>query len=86
MREFNLRATPVGKISLGIDGFDEYLKVEDTNRDELDPERVDTMFRDYYFHETYQEAGGYFCKSYAFLKEYPDDTHGTLIIHHRYDV
>jgi hypothetical protein len=38
----------------------------------------------HHYEETYQEAGGYFCKDYKFLRINEYD--GVLIVHGRYDV
>ena len=77
--------TRIGELQYGIDGSDEYFKLT-TDDDELHVNNVDEFFHENFYRETTRPAGGYFCKSYSFLKEYPDDTHGVLIVHHRYDV
>ena len=87
-----LTITRIGDKHLGIDGTDYYYNVttipyhvvgsyEITNLEDSD---INEYFMAHHYEETYQEAGGYFCKDYKFLRINEYD--GVLIVHGRYDV
>lgn len=74
----------IGRVHLGIDGMDDYFRISQGNLDELTKEAVDQYFMEEFYQETYQEAGGFFCKSFDFLRI--NESEGILIVHGRYDV
>ena len=76
--------TAIGRIHFGIDGADDYFNIKQGNLDELTEEAVAQYFMEEFYQETYQEAGGYFCKTYKFLRI--NESEGVLIVHGRYDV
>ncbi len=80
-----LTITKIGDIHLGIDGKDYYYNItKNPSEDFLQYSEYQEYFMAHHYEETYQEAGGYFCKNYKFLRinEYA----GVLIVHGRYDI
>jgi hypothetical protein len=80
-----LKVTRIGAISMGVDGQDLYLKLEDHEAD-ITGEIVDDFFMANYYAETSKEAGGFFCRHYNWLPSEDADNFGVLIIYQQYDV
>lgn len=75
--------TKIGKISLGIDGADEFFKVECD--EPIDKGELREHFHNEFYYETTQEAGGYFCKRFEIFQSHYD--HDAVVkVEHRYDV
>ena len=82
----NLTITLIGRTDNGIDGSDEYVQLSSTDGEPITTEQIDQLFWEKWRVETYQEAGGYFCKSYSvFFRQYGNDR-AVMCINHRYDV
>jgi len=82
----NLKLEPVGGLSHGIDGSDEYFAVNATDYAPVNREQIDQLFWEKWRYETQQEAGGYFCKRYSLFLNPTCEWMAVLCIHHEYDV
>jgi hypothetical protein len=81
----SIKSESIGSIQLGLDGRDEYLKLSETKA-VLPYREVQDFFNRYYYRDTNQEAGGYFCHGFTWLPIRYLRNEGVLIVHHRYDV
>jgi hypothetical protein len=78
-----ITVTKIGNIEHGIDGNDQYLLL--TRRDDdLTLEQARDWLLPQVYRETYQEAGGYFCKRVTVMQK--TDSQVVAIVHHEYDV
>lgn len=78
-----ITVTNIGHIEHGIDGNDQYLLLT-RNDDDLTPEQAREWLLPQVYRETYQEAGGYFCKRVTVMSR--SDSQVVAIVHHEYDV
>ena len=79
-----VKCTPIGRISHGIDGSDEYLLVKTEKGKSAEAVRewlLPQMYRD-----TTKEAGGYFCHSVTVMRHPHLRNEFVCIVHHQYDV
>jgi hypothetical protein len=75
--------TQIGKLSLGIDGSDEFFEVKCD--EPIQKDALWERFHDEFYYETQQEAGGYFCKRFViYMGDYEYDA--VVKVEHRYDV
>jgi hypothetical protein len=78
-----ITVTKIGNIEQGIDGTDQYLLL--TRKDDsLTPKEARDWLLPQVYRETYQEAGGYFCKRVTVMQK--TDSQVVAIVHHEYDV
>lgn len=78
-----ITVTKIGNIEQGIDGTDQYLLL--TRKDDsFTPEEARDWLLPQVYRETYQEAGGYFCKRVTVMQK--TDSQVVAIVHHEYDV
>jgi hypothetical protein len=85
--------SPIGKVELGVDGWDAYYDVTNPDGD-LDHDELHNLAQQEFWYETRQEAGGYFCKSVSVYMNTLYDKNDKenrpwnliLVVHHRYDV
>lgn len=75
----------IGRIPLGVDGFDEYVLVTDTE-DVLTPDAAHQWLLPQVYRQTTQPAGGYFCTSVLAMQHAYRDNACLCVIQHRYDV
>lgn len=82
----NFKVTLIGRIEQGIDGNDEYVRIESLDGEPITTEQIDNLFWDKWGYQTRQEAGGYFCTSYTVFNYQYGDDRAVLCINHRYDI
>ena len=73
----------IGRIEHGIDGSDQYLLLSRSD-DSLTEGQAREWLLPQVYRETYQEAGGYFCKRVTVMQK--TDSQVVAIVHHEYDV
>ena len=82
-----MKATKIGTIEKGIDGGDEYLRID---LDETDPENWKLPEVTKYLNEMYwcgsRHPGAYFCDSVTVMPNPLNDKSFVAVIHHQYDV
>jgi len=82
--------TYVGTLSAGLDGNDNYYKVQNFT-DAIDIKEFKKLATEYFYQDTTKEAGGYFCH---YVTDYEDSYNRTggditelvLVVHGRYDI
>jgi len=79
----NITITVIGTVDKSIDGCDQFLLLTRKDDDLTCEEAYDWLFPQVY-RDTYQEAGGYFCRDVEVLQR--SDNQVVAIVHHRYDV
>ena len=80
----NAKIESIGRISHGVEGSDEYVRVR--TEDAHTPSQVRDWLLPQVYRDTTQEAGGYFCHRVTIMpRPYLDDEF-VAIIHHQYDV
>jgi len=78
------KITPIGDIALGIDGTDAFFQV---NCDEdIDAGELHDYFMERHWVETYQEAGGYYCKHFEVFTHPIFTNRAVVKVEHRFDV
>jgi hypothetical protein len=75
----------IGAISHNVDGQDLYLLLEEGEGCITDY-AIEEFFREHYYAQTTQEAGGYFCYRYKWLPMDSGLSCGVLIVYQQYDV
>lgn len=82
-----MKATKIGTIEKGIDGGDEYLRID---LDEQDPEGWKLPEVTKYLNELYfcpsRHPGAYFCHRVTVMPNPYHDDSFVAVIHHQYDV
>jgi len=78
-----ITVTNIGRIEHGIDGSDQYLLLS-CGDDNLTEDQAHEWLLPQVYRETYQEAGGYFCKRVTVMQK--TDSQVVAIVHHEYDV
>lgn len=78
-----ITVTKIGNIEKGIDGTDQYLLLSRSDAN-LTATQAHKWLMPQVYRETYQEAGGYFCKRVTVMKK--SDSQVVAIVHHEYDV
>jgi hypothetical protein len=79
----DITITKIGCNGQGIDGMDEFVLLTRKDDDLTCEEAYDWLFPQVY-RDTYQEAGGYYCRDVEVLQR--SDNQVVAIVHHRYDV
>lgn len=75
----------IGTTPLGVEGSDQYFVVR-SDRPISDDDLREFVEHKFYV-ETYQEAGGYFCKQFdIFYRSYCNESQAIVRVCHRYDV
>lgn len=73
----------IGRVELGIDGSDEFYQVQCLTP--INKDHLYDLFVEKFYQETYQEAGGYYCKCFEiYLSDY--EYNAVVKVEHRYDV
>jgi hypothetical protein len=78
-----ITVTNIGRIDHGIDGSDQYLLLSRSDAN-LTAIQAHKWLMPQVYRETYQEAGGYFCKRVTVMRK--TDSQVVAIVHHEYDV
>ena len=81
--EITMKCEQIGKIEMGIDGCDEYVRLranESTTVDQAHEWLLNRVYRDT------NQAGGYFCHQVTIMPRPYFNDEFVGIIHHRYDV
>jgi hypothetical protein len=86
MEHEDFEIQPIGRIDNGIDGSDAFYQVTDKNYSPINADVVLDIFRTEFYRETYQEAGGYFCKHFEVYTNPIHDYRAVVKVEHRYDV
>ena len=75
--------TQIGRFEMGCDGADQYFLVRGIDGAIIADDLLEDVAHRFYA-ETYQEAGGYFCKQFDLMAQ----TNGNYVVRicHRYDV
>jgi len=73
----------IGRLEMGCDGSDQYFLVKGREGSIVPDDLLeDVEYR--FYRETYQEAGGYFCKQFDLMRQSNDEY--IVRVCHRYDV
>lgn len=80
----NAKIESIGRISHGVEGSDEYVRIKTDGTPSAEDVRV-WLLRQFHRNTT-QEAGGYFCHRVTIMARPYFDDEFVGIIHHQYDV